>query len=209
MNCPKAVYIDVGREILNFPVGYICFRNVVLYSRQFIYHDISSPCLHDSDLLEAIKCTPLSSAVISSFFGTMSVSDFLLSIWISIAFLWFDFHTSFEKITESQLFCIVYLSSTSPSSQTGGCFCFLAIAVTEMLSAVSINTSTISNLILISQLNHFTFVSALLLPVLRLNLTLPFWLQGLGTGSWLNLTRQDFPAIYNQLTKANRVSSAR
>ena len=71
MNCPKAVYIDVGREILNFPVGYICFRNVVLYSKQFIYHDISSPCLHDSDLLEAIKCTPLSSAVISSFFGTM------------------------------------------------------------------------------------------------------------------------------------------
>ena len=82
-------------------------------------------------------------------------------------------------------FIVVYLSSTSPSSQTGGCFCFLAIAVTEMLSAVNISTSTISNLIIISQLNHFTFVSALLLPVLRLNLTLPFRLQGLGTGGWL------------------------
>ena len=110
----------------------------------------------------------------------------------------------FEEITGSQLFCIVYLSSTSPSSQTGGCFCSLAIAVTEILSAMNINISTISNLIIISQLNHFTFVSALLLPVLRLNLTLPLRLQGLGTGGWLNLTRQDFPAIYNQLTKASR-----
>ena len=97
------------------------------------------------------------------------------------------------------------LSSTSPSSQTGGCPCFLAITVAGMLSAVNINTSTISNLIIISQLNHFTFVSALLLPVLRLNLTLPLRLQGLGTGGWLDLTRQDSPAIYNQLTKASRV----
>ena len=167
-------------------------------------------CLHDSVLLEAIKCTPLPSTVINSFFGTMNVSDFLLSIWISIAFLWFDFHTFFfEEITGSQLFCIVYLSSTSPSSQTGGCFCSLAIAVTEILSAMNINISTISNLIIISQLNHFTFVSALLLPVLRLNLTLPLRLQGLGTGGWLNLTWQVSPAVHNQLTKASRVPSAR
>ena len=166
-------------------------------------------CLHDSDLLEAIKCTPLPSTVISSFFGSMSVSDFLLSVWISIAFLWFDFHTSKEEITGPQLFCIVYLSSTSPSSRTGGRFCALAIAVTEILSAVRKNTSTVSNLIIISQLNHFTFVSALLLPVLRLNLALPLRFQGLGTGSWLDLTRQDFPVIYNQLTKASRISSAR
>ena len=145
-------------------------------------------CLHDSGLLEAIKCTPLPSTVISSFFGTMSVSDFLLPIWISIAFLWFDFHTSGEEVTGPQLFCIAYLSSASPGSQTGGRFCFLAITATEMLSAVNKNTSTVSNLIIISQLNHFTFVSALLLPVLRLNLTLPLRLQGLGTGGWLNLT---------------------
>ena len=166
-------------------------------------------CLHDSDLLEAIKCTPLPSTVIGSFFGTMSASDFLLSIWISIAFLWFDFHTSKEGITGPQLFCIVYLPSTSPSSQTGGRRYNLALTVITVLSAVNINTSTTSNLIIISQLNHFTFVSALLLPVLRLNLALPLRLQGLGTGGWLNLTRQDFPAIYNQLTKASRVSSAR
>ena len=115
--------------------------------------------LHDSDLLEAIKCTSLPSTVISSFFGIMDVSDFLLSIWISTAFLWFDFHTFNKEITGSQLFCIAYLSSTSPSSQT--------------------------------------------------NLTSPLQLQGLGMGRWQVLTRQDFPAIYNQLTKASRVSSAR
>ena len=45
-----------------------------------------------------------------------------------------------------------------------------------------------SNLIIISQLDHFTFISALLLPVLRLSLTLPLRLQGLGTGGWLDLT---------------------
>ena len=165
-------------------------------------------CLHDSDLLEAVKCTPLPSTVVGSFYGTMGVSDFLLPIWISIAFLWFDFHTSQEGTTGPQLFCIIYLSSTSPSSQTGGCLYSLTITVIEMLSATDINVSTISNLI-ISQLNHFTLVSALLLPVLRLNLVLPLRLQGLGTGSWLDLTRQDSPVIYNQLTKAGRVSSAR
>ncbi len=139
----------------------------------------------------------------------MHVSDFLLSIWISIAFLWFDFHTFNKEITGSQLFCIAYLSSTSPSSQTRGCYCKLALSLVMVLSAVPRSTSTISNLIIISQLNHFTFVSTLLLPVLRLNLTLPLRLQGLGTGRWLVLTRQDFPAIYNQLTKASRVSSTR
>lgn len=51
-------------------------------------------------------------------------------------FIWGDNRISAVPIT-----C---LSSTSPRSQIGGCFCFLAIAVTEMLSAVSINTSTIS-----------------------------------------------------------------
>ena len=49
-----------------------------------------------------------------------------------------------------------------------GCRHNLAIEVMTVLSAVTKNTSTISNLIIISQLNHFTFVSALLLPVLRL-----------------------------------------
>ena len=83
---------------------------------------------------------------------------------------------------------ITYLSSTSPSSQTRGCRHILTKSVITVLSAVKRNTSTISNLIIISQLNHFTFVSALLLPVLRLNLTLPFRFQGLGTGGWLDLT---------------------
>ena len=53
------------------------------------------------------------------------------------------------------------------------------------------------------------FVSALLLPVLRLNLMLPLRLQGLGTGGWLSLTRWGFPTQFRQLTNARRVPSAR
>ena len=87
-------------------------------------------------------------------------------------------HTSFEEVIGPQLFCIVYLSSTSPSSQTGGCLCTLAIAVTEMLSAVNINTSTLSNLIIISQdfspvLNslHSRFGSVAPCPTLKSDVT--------------------------------------
>lgn len=138
----------------------------------------------------------------------MAMSDFLPLIWIPDAFLCFGFHTSFRGSDRISAVPITYLSSASPSSQTGGCRRDLALPVRTVLSAVSKNTSTISNLIIISQLNRFTFVSALLLPVLRLSLALPLRLQGLGTGGWLDPTRQDFPVIYNQLTKASRVSSA-
>ena len=48
---------------------------------------------------------------------------------------------------------------------------------------------------MISRLNRFTFVTALLLPVLRLGLMLPVHPQGLGTGGWLLLTRQASPAV--------------
>ena len=125
----------------------------------------------------------------------MAVSDFLPLIWIPDAFLCFGFHTSFRGNDRISAVPITYLSSASPSSQTGGCRHDLALPVIAVLSAVTSNTSTISNLIIISQLNHFTFVSALLLPVLRLSLTLPLRLQGLGTGGWLDLTWQDFPAV--------------
>ena len=118
----------------------------------------------------------------------MTVSDFLPFIWIPDAFLCFGFHTSFRGNDRTSAVPITYLSPASPSSQTGGCRPALALPVMTILSAVTINTSTLSNLIIISQLNHFTFVSALLLPVLRLSLTLPLRLQGLGTGGWLDLT---------------------
>ena len=118
----------------------------------------------------------------------MAVSDFLPLIWIPDAFLCFGFHTSCRGNDRISAVPITYLSSASPSSQTGGCRHDLALPVMTVLSAVITSTSTISNLIIISQLNHFTFVSALLLPVLRLSLTLPLRLQGLGTGGWLDLT---------------------
>ena len=119
---------------------------------------------------------PLPSTVISSFFGTMNTRtsyypfDFLSYSFDCTSYLiWGDNRTSAVPIT--------YLSSTSPSSLIGGCHHNLALTVTMILSAVNKNTSTISNLIIISKLNHFTFVSALLLPVLRLNLTLSLRLQ--------------------------------
>ena len=118
----------------------------------------------------------------------MAVSDFLPFIWIPDAFLCFGFHTSFRGNGRISAVPITYLSSASPSSQTGGCRHVLAIPVMTVLSAVNKNTSTMSNLIIISQLDHFTFISALLLPVLRLSLTLPLRLQGLSTGGWLVLT---------------------
>ena len=76
-------------------------------------------CLHDSDLLEAIKCTPLSSTVISSFYGTMGVSDFLLSVWISIAFLWFDFHTSKGDNRTSAVLYYIFIINLAKFSDWG------------------------------------------------------------------------------------------
>ena len=110
----------------------------------------------------------------------------------------------FRENAGSQLFCTKSLSKTSPGSQTGGCHDALTIAVAAVLPAVSKKTSAISNLIIISRLNHFTFVPALSFPVLRLNLALPLRLQGLGTGGWLGLTRWAFPTQFRQLTNASR-----
>lgn len=64
-------------------------------------------CLHDPDLPEAVKCTPLPSTVIGSFFGTMSVSDFLLSFWIPASFLRFGFHT-FSFQGDSRISAVPY-----------------------------------------------------------------------------------------------------
>lgn len=127
------------------------------------------------------------------------MSDFLPFIWIPDAFLCFGFHTFFSGNDRISAVPITYLSSTSPSSLTGGCHHNLALTVTTILSAVNKNTSTISNLIIISQLNHFTFVSALLLPVLRLNLTLPLQFQGLGTRRLVRPYLGGFPTVFYQL----------
>ncbi len=128
----------------------------------------------------------LPSTVISGLYGTMNTRtsyypfDFLSYFFDCTSYLFYGGNSRISAVP------ITYLSSASPSSQTGGCRHDLAIPVMAVLSTVIRNTSTISNLIIISQLNHFTFVSALLLPVLRLSLTLPLRLQGLGTGCWLD-----------------------
>ena len=89
---------------------------------------------------------------------------------------------------------LTYLSAASPGSPTGGCSHILALADMGMLSAACRTASTISDSDTISRLNHFTFVPALPLPVLRLGLALLLRPQGLVTGGWLGLTRQGFPA---------------
>ena len=50
----------------------------------------------------------------------MAMSDFLPFIWIPDAFLCFGFHTFFSGNDRISAVPITYLSSTSPSSQTGG-----------------------------------------------------------------------------------------
>ena len=72
----------------------------------------------------------------------------------------------------------------------------------HVLSATKKNASTISNHIIISQFNYFTFISALLPSVLRLNLALPFQLQRLGTRQVVSTYLDGFFTIFYQLTKA-------
>ena len=129
----------------------------------------------------------LPSTVLSSFFGTMNTR----TSYYPFDFLSYSFDcTSYlvGRDNRTSAIPIIYLSSTSPSSLTGGCHYNLTITIITVLSAVNKSTSTISNLIIISQLNHFSFVSDLLLPVLRLNLMLPLRFQELGTSGWLDLT---------------------
>ena len=145
-------------------------------------------CLHSSLSLEAIKCTALFSICfhrLLRYYGCVGLPAIHLDSW-RISLFWFPYLLRGDDRTSAVP--ITYFSAASPSSQTGGCRHDLALPVMTVLSAVKQNTSTISNLIIISQLYHFTFVSALLLPVLRLSLTLPLRLQGLGTGGWLDLT---------------------
>ena len=56
------------------------------------------------------------------------MSDFLPFIWIPDAFLCFGFHTFFSGNDRISAVPITYLSSTSPSSQTGGRRYVLAIS---------------------------------------------------------------------------------
>lgn len=207
MNCPKTLLIDIYSKILNFPS--VAFTFAILYcipSNSFTMFP-TFLCPHDSDLLEAVKCHSFP-IMIGNFYDSMGVSDFLLPIWISITFLWFDFHTPKGDNRISTVLHYISVINHAKFSDWK-CFYFLAIAVIEELSATNISISTISDLIIISAPNHFTYVSVLLLPILHLNLTLSLRFQKLGTSSQLNLTRQEAPVIYNRLTKASKVSSTR
>ncbi len=86
-------------------------------------------------------------------------------------------------------------ASASPCSQTGGCL--TALSFIGQSDIVCCHNKNIDQIPLNNhfQLNHFACATALLLPVLRLELALPLRSQGLGTGGWLDLTRQAFPAV--------------
>ena len=85
--------------------------------------------------------------------------------------------------------------SASPGSQTGGCLSDLALIGQPDVVCCHIENIDQFPLSIISRLNHFTCVTTLLLPVLRLGLILPVHPQGLGTGGRLLLIRQAFPAM--------------
>ena len=102
----------------------------------------------------------------------MAVSDFLPLFWIPDAFLCFGFHTSCRGNGRISAVPITYLSSASPSSQTGGCRHVLAIPVMTVLSAVNKNTSTVQpHTNFPAQSLHFRFGSAAPCPTLKPDVT--------------------------------------
>ena len=124
----------------------------------------------------------------------MKTSDFLSHIETSCGITPLDFvyHVGCDRTSAVPT---VYLSLASPSSWTEGRFANLASYGFRNFVCCKHKCIDLSQLSLISRLYRFTFVSALLLPVLRLGLMLPARPQGLGTGGWLFLTRQDSPAV--------------
>ena len=132
----------------------------------------------------------------------MAVSDFLPSIWIPIAFLWFGFHTFFEEIAGSQLFRFNIYHQPRQALWPGDVQLFSPYRIIEYCLPC-VRACRPIPLSIFSRLISFTFVSALLLPVLRLNLMLPLWFQGLGTGDWLGLTRRSFSAILKSAYKCS------
>ena len=38
MDCFQSVLIDIRRKILNLSVSSVCFRDIILYSKQLVHH---------------------------------------------------------------------------------------------------------------------------------------------------------------------------
>lgn len=109
-----------------------------------------------------------------------------------------DFTYWFPRHHRTSSVPLTYLSSDSPSSQTPE-ECYKSHQ-NDLQHTVCYRYKCIdlSNYIIISGLNHFIFISALLLPALRLNLMLPFRLQGTGYRLLVRFYLVGFP--YNILT---------
>lgn len=139
--------------------------------------------------------------ILTNFFGTMMASDFLAYIETSCIFPYLILSTlsgyvRISAVPITHLRDSLFTSpSASPCSQTGGCLTALASIGQSGVVCCRKEDIDLFPLSIISRLNHFTCVTALLLPVLRLELMLPIHSQGLGTGGRLLLIRQACPAV--------------
>ncbi len=129
---------------MNLSVGSVCFCDIKLYSKQFIQHvsqlSYLSACYANYLKLQNVR--PFPPSAFTSFYGTMSESDFLSHIWFPSAFLCFGFHTLIQGYDRTSAVPINYLSSTSPSSLTGGSYLNLALPIQIVLSATITTVST-------------------------------------------------------------------
>ena len=140
----------------------------------------------------------------------MAVSDFLPFIWIPDAFLCFGFHTFFSGNDRISAVPITYLSSTSPSSQTGGMPLYPCLIGYNSIVCCGIehidHFQPHTNFP--AQSLHFRFGSVAPCPTLKPNVTI-----SVPRTRYRRLARPyliGFFLLYDyQLTKAYRISSTR
>ena len=140
----------------------------------------------------------------------MAVSDFLSLIWIPDAFLCFGFHTFFSGNDRISAVPITYLSSTSPSSQTGGMPLYPCLIGYNSIVCCGIehidHFQPHTNFP--AQSLHFRFGSVAPCPTLKPNVTI-----SVPRTRYRRLARPyliGFFLLYDyQLTKAYRISSTR
>ena len=138
-----ACFLDLARIRASSMQDSEPFCQFCLLSRYYIVFQVThSPCpsalfrLHSFLLLEAIKCTALFSICfhrLLRYYGCVGLPAIHLDSW-RISLFWFPYLLRGNDRTSAVP--ITYLSSTSPSSQTGGCRHNLTVAVTAVLSTV-------------------------------------------------------------------------
>lgn len=164
--------IQTRVEYSNIPVGPFGLPSrccIVCQSVRAPYAQLS--CLYSPSPTDAAKCAPLPSSWFPSllrYYGYIGLPVAHLGSY-RVPLVWFPYPEG-DNRASSVLYEIAIIDLAKFSDR--GCHSSLTLTVPVILSAALSIASTISNLIIISRLNHFTLVSALSLPVLRLNLML-------------------------------------